>query len=49
MRLFKFSKKEWTKMMSTVTGKRMSFKAEFSDNLSMILQSIGIENHFILN
>ena len=41
-RMFKFSKKDWSKMLSTLTGKRLSFKAAFSDSLSLILQSTGI-------
>jgi hypothetical protein len=40
-RIFKFSIQDWRRMVSTLTGKRLSFKASFSDNLSLRLQETG--------
>jgi hypothetical protein len=40
-RIFKFSIQEWRSMISDLTGKRLSFKSKFSDNLSLRLQETG--------
>ena len=40
-RIFKFSIHEWRSMISNLTGKRLSFKSKFSDNLSLRLQESG--------
>ncbi len=40
-RIIKFTIQDWRKMLSNVTGKRLSFKSSFSDNLSLLLQETG--------
>jgi hypothetical protein len=42
-RILKFSIHDWRRMVSTLTGKRLSFKSSFSDNLSLRLQETGIK------
>ena len=39
-----FPNNEWQKMLSLLTGKRLSFKVEFTNNLSLRLQQAGKKN-----
>ena len=39
--LIKFSNTEWQIMQKSLTGKRLSFKVDFTNNLTLRLQNAG--------